>query len=264
MRSVRLVIVSVLVSLLAWQAEAKKPSFESPDSALMAAHPDRLYYEPITHYTIGDFFSSLDLPTNFGVAYTPSKIESVSFYAKMCLEWRLRKNYGWFGSVGVDNHSCFFNNIQMKDHYHEEAINVVAGEIWYYDLILGVGYRFPLVKDIREFYKHPYFHKFDIALMVQPGATIPHTKHVEVTPTEGSSEVRYALKDRYNIVPSMKFSAAFEWFVSPKFSIMVETAYIQHLMPTMLEKGYHDYDTNPKAMYMGPLVFNIGFAGFFN
>lgn len=272
MKQTRLHIIVLLLSLLALPGWAEKELhvwnspefvFAEPDSALMAANPDRTYYHPMDTFRLVDFFSELDVPTSFGVAYHPSGMESVSFYAKMCLEWRIRKNYGWFAAVGLDNHSCFYRNVQMLDHFDRVAINVVSGEMWYYDLHLGFGYRVPIVKDIKEFYEHPYFNPFNFSFLVQPTATVPHTKHVKVLEASEDAVV-YELDDYYNIVPSLKLTAAFEWLVTPKFAISLEACYIQHFMPTILEKGYYDYINHPQSMYAGPLIFNIGFAGFFN
>lgn len=266
MNKFRISLITILLGLFCAGSAAMpiNEGFEAPDSALMAAHPERMYYEPLSDFTWGTLFNGFDLPTCFGVAYSPNKMESLSFYAKMCLEWRLRKNYGWFASVGLDNHSCYYRNVEMKDQFVQgRIINVLSGEIWYYDLNLGAGYRLPLVKDLREFYEHPYFNKFNLSLLVQPSVTVPHTKYVDVL-VPSKEDARYELKDSWNIVPSMKVSAAFEWFVTPKFSIQLEGSYIQHFMPTILEKAFHDHDNNPRAMYPGTLVFNIGFAGFFN
>lgn len=264
MRRLRFGIVLVVLSLFTGKAAAIGSSYPAPDSALMAAHPDRIYYQPYTKYTLGDLFSALDLPTCFGVSYTPYRMESVSFYGKMCLEWRQRKNYGWFGAVNIDNHSCRYHDLQLKDHKQVNDVNVVSGEVWYYDICLGPGYRFPLVRDIREFYEHPYLNRFNLSFIVQPGITIPHVKHVDIVDASNPAEIRYSIKDKYNIVPSMKFSAAFECFVSPKFSIFVEGSYIQHLKPTIIEKAFYDYEHNARQAYAGPLIFCIGFAGFFN
>ena len=236
-------------------------TFDAPDSVLIASHPERMYYEPVRDFTWNDLFCRFSVPTCFGVAYTPNKMESVSFYAKMCLEWRVRKNYGWFMSVGLDSHSCFYKNVEMTDQFTHKPINVTSGEIWYYDLNLGVGYRLPLVKDLAEFYEHPYFNKYNLSFLIQPSATAPHTKRVLVAESAGG-EARYQLKDSWNIVPSAKVSLAFEWFVSPKFSLQFEGSYIQHFMPTILERAF--YDDKTRAMYPGPLIFNIGFAGFFD
>ena len=259
----RLCLFLLMVSgCLVWGSPAM--AFEAPDSALMAAHPDRQYYEPVTNYTLGRWFSELDVPTCFGVSYTPNRMESVSFYAKMCLEWRLRKNYGWFAAVGIDNNTTHYKNVQMVDQWNKSEINVISGQILYYSLFLGPGYRLPLVANLQEFYEHPYFNKFNVSLMLQPGATLALPQHVSVVGISDQGNVQYATNSKFNLLPSAKVSLAFEWFVSPKFSIAIEGCYVQHFMPTVLEKAYYDYEHHPRAMYPGVLALNIGFAGFFN
>lgn len=247
-RSVRILILSMLLSV----------------PILRTSAVERLYYEPIEHYTIKHFFSELDLPTCFGVSHTPFRMESVSFYGKMCLEWRRYKSYGWFAAVNIDNHSCRYHDLQLKDHYQENEINAVSGEVWYYDICLGPGYRIPIVRNLREFYEKPYLNTFNFFFVAQPGITIPHVKHVEIADASDPANIRYALKDRYNIVPSIKFSAGFEYFVSPKFSIFLEGSYIQHLQPTIIEKAFYDYEHSHLRAFAGPIIFGIGFAGFFN
>ena len=253
----------MLLFLLGAGAAVSAQSFEAPDSALIVAHPEREYYQPFEHYNFGNFFDQLDLPTCLGVSYTPNRMESVGFYAKMSVEWRQRKNFGWFAAVGMDTHSCTYDDVQMRT-YKGEPINVTSGEIWYYDINLGAGYRLPIVKDLAAFYEHPYFSNFNVSLLVQPGITIPYVKQVTQVYLNENGDVRYKTEDRYNSAPSLRLTAAFEWFVMPKFAISVEAAYIQHLLPTMLEKAYYNYDVNPKPLYAGPLVFNIGLTGFFN
>ncbi len=255
-------LLLLMTGCLLWGSPLR--AFEAPDSVLRAAHPDREYYEPITHYTLKNWFSELDVPTCFGVSYTPNRIESVSFYAKMCLEWRLHKNYGWCAAVGVDNNTTRYKNIQMVDQWSNTEINVISGQILYYSLFLGPGYRLPLVANLKEFYEHPYFNKFNVSFMLQPGATLAMPQNVSVAEVRPDGEVRYAINNKFNVLPSAKVSLAFEWFVTPKFSIAIEGCYVQHFMPTILEKAYYDNEHHPRAMYPGVLALNIGFAGFFN
>lgn len=263
-------------------------AFEAPDSALMAAHPDRDYYIPRTgKYTGDDFFTALDLPTCFGVSHTPKNMESVSLYMKLCLEWRQHRTYGLYVPLDADSHSCTYKDLQLKDHEQLKELNVMSGEVWYYDIMLGVGYRVPIVRNIKEFYAHPYHNRFNFFACVQPGLTVGWVK--QVTPrmqvgemadallaikgtdlsrdelitmlNTGIENARYDLEDKHNVIPSIRFSAGFECFVAHNFSLFLEGGYIIHEQPTILEKAF--YASDPERGRVGPIILSIGFSGFF-
>ena len=104
-------------------------------------------------YTFGDFFDALDLPTVLGVGMTPNGIEGATFNSAMRLGWRHHKNYGTFVYITYDTHSNKYDSLLLKG-----VSNVYTGEVWYNEIGMSVGYRFPLVKDIKAFYEEPYFH----------------------------------------------------------------------------------------------------------
>lgn len=262
-------------------------AFEAPDSVLVAAHPDRNYYVPrMGKYTGEDFFTALDLPTCFGVSYTPKKIESTSLYMKLCLEWRQHRTYGLFVPINADSHSCIYKDLQLKDHGQLNELNVMSGEVWYYDIMLGLGYRLPIVRDIKEFFIHPYHNRFNFYVSCQPGITLGWVK--QVTPrmsvsemadallqslnsitredlilrlTDAIDDVRYDLEDKHDVVPSVRFTTGFECFVAHNFSLFVEGGYIIHAIPTILEKAYNA--SHPDKAAPGPLIVSLGFSGFF-
>jgi hypothetical protein len=203
-------------------------------------------------YTFGDFFDALDLPTVLGVGFTPNGIESATFNSAMRLGWRHHKNYGTFVYITYDTHSNKYESLTI------EGSNIVNGEVWYNEIGMSVGYRFPLVKDIKAFYQAPYFHPWDIFVSMQPGISIATVKNI--TP-EGSEPI-YSMGNYDHIVPTLKFSAGIEWFIFSNFGVFTEAAYTQHLMPTLIEKAaINNQDIKHPS---GPITLSVGLSLFFN
>lgn len=204
-------------------------------------------------YTFGDFFDALDLPTVLGVGITPNGIEGATFNSAMRLGWRHHKNYGTFVYITYDTHSNTYDSLQV------EGSNIRNGEVWYNEVGMSVGYRFPLVKDIKAFYENPYFHPWDMYVSVQPGVSIATVKNIEDYHGEGGG---YKMQNYDHVVPTLRFSAGVEWFIMPNFGVFAEAAYTQHLMPTIIEQAAIEKGEikNPS----GPLTFSIGLSLFFN
>lgn len=204
-------------------------------------------------YTFGDFFDALDLPTVLGAGITPNGIEGATFNSSMRLGWRHHKSYGTFVFISFDTHSNTYDSLCIA------GTNVRTGEVWYYEIGMGVGYRIPLVKDIRAFYEKPYFNHWDFFVSVEPGVSIPYVKIVE--PLDGTGEA-YQLKDRFSAVPTLRFAAGVEWFIVHNFGVFAEAAYIQHLTPTIIEQAAIDQGRIKAPS--GPIVLSIGLSLFFN
>ncbi len=209
--------------------------------------PDTLAHR----YTFGDFFDALDLPTVVGGSFCPNGIESGTFNSAMRLGWRHHKNYGTYAFIAYDAHSRTYDSLQV------EGTNVVSGEIWYHTISLGVGYRIPLVRDIRSFYENPYFHPWDFFVALDPGLNIAIVKNVEDGGT-GS----YSLTDRTSYIPTLRFSAGVEWFIFSNFGIFAEASYTQHLMPSVIDKAAiaEGLIKHPS----GYVTFSVGLSLFFN
>ena len=94
-------------------------------------------------YTFGDFFDALDLPTVLGVGITPNGVEGATFNSAMRLGWRHHKNYGTFVYITYDTHSNTYDSLLVQ------GTNIRNGEVWYNEIGMSVGYRIPLVKDIK-------------------------------------------------------------------------------------------------------------------
>ena len=209
----------------------------------------------VKKYTFSDFFDALDLPTVLGAGFRPDGIESASFTAGLRLGWRHHKNYGAFVYLSYNPYSATYDSLCVAN------TNVRSGENWYHEVSIGVGYRVPLVRDIRGFYQNPYFHKWDFFCAIWPGAKINVVKNVEPM-ADCVSSPSYCLTDQTTVIPTLGFSAGVEWFVMPNFGIFVEAAYVQHLMPTVVEQAAIKQGRIRHAA--GPMSFNAGLSLFFN
>lgn len=206
-------------------------------------------------YTFGDFFDALDLPTVLGVGLTPNGIEGATFNSAMRLGWRHHKNYGTFVYITYDMHSNTYDSLWI------DGTNIVNGEVWYNEVGISVGYRFPLVKDIKAFYADPYFHPWDMYISVQPGISIATVKNIEPLTTTGSSD-QYQMQNVDHVVPTLRFATGVEWFVFHNFAIFAEAAYTQHLLPTLLEQAAIRQGEIKHPS--GNITISIGLSLFFN
>lgn len=215
-------------------------------------------------YTFGDFFDALDLPTVLGVGVTPNGIEGATFNSAMRLGWRHHKNYGTFVYITYDTHSNTYDSLRIQ------GTNIRNGEVWYNEIGMSVGYRFPLVKDIKTFYENPYFHPWDFFVSIQPGISIATVKNIEpYYPTLNDAisgditmEPTYDMENFDHIVPTLRFSAGIEWFIFSNFAVFAEAAYTQHLVPTIIEQAAIDKKEIKKPS--GPVTVSVGLSLFFN
>jgi hypothetical protein len=208
-------------------------------------------------YTFGDFFDALDLPTVLGVGITPNGIEGTTFNSAMRLGWRHHKNYGTFVYITYDTHSNTYDSLYVQ------GSNVFNGEVWYNEIGMSVGYRLPLVKDIKAFYENPYFHPWDFYMSIQPGVSIATVKNITPEPLSSStSEPSYTISNYDHVVPTLRFSAGVEWFIFPNFGIFAEAAYTQHILPTIIEQAAMDRKEISRPS--GPITLSVGLSLFFN
>lgn len=209
------------------------------------------YYAPDTaKYTSDRFFNSLDLPTVFGIGFVPGKQESMAYYSSLYIEYRYRKTYGWFGLIGIDMHNHPYESIEMPD------CNVISGERFGMNLMLGGGYRVPLVKHIRDFYQHPYLNKANLAFSAEIGPEGTYLKNVVVN--EGGEPImhkgKYSIENTpWHFYPVMKFNIVAEYFVVPRFCLFAMGSYLQQLIQ-------QPWDNEGMR---GTVSVSIGFASFF-
>ena len=241
------VLCSVMsMGLFAQEKASPKSSNEGKDSILVAKDK----------YTFGDFFDALDLPTVLGVGVTPNGIEGATFNSAMRLGWRHHKNYGVFVYITYDTHSNTYDSLCV------EGTNVRNGEVWYNEVGMSVGYRFPLVKDIKAFYENPYFHPWDFYMSIQPGVSIATVKNITPEPLNSStSEPSYTMSNYDHVVPTLRMSAGVEWFIMPNFAVFAEASYTQHLMPTIIETAA--IEKGAIRHPSGPITISVGLSLFF-
>ena len=204
-------------------------------------------------YTFADFFDALDLPTVLGVGFTPSGVETATFNSAMRLGWRQHKNYGLFSYITYDTHANSYDSLELK------GSNVRSGEVWYNEIGISVGYRLPLVANIRSFYQNPYFHPWDIFASIQPGVSIATVKNM--VPCEGEQDA-FVMKNVNSAVPIVRFSAGVEWFIFSNFAVFAEAAYTQHLVPTVIERAAINQGRILKPT--GPVTISVGLSLFFS
>jgi hypothetical protein len=182
----------------------------------------------------------------------------------MRLGWRHHKNYGTFVYITYDTHSNTYDSLLIQ------GSNIRNGEVWYNEIGMSVGYRIPLVKDIKAFYENPYFHPFDFFVSVQPGvsiATVKNIEHYSITTEdiqngEISTSPTYEMKNFDHVVPTLRFSAGVEWFIFHNFGVFAEAAYTQHLMPTIIEQAA--INKGEIKHPSGPINISVGLSLFFN
>jgi hypothetical protein len=168
--------------------------------------------------------------------------------------------------ITYDTHSNKYDSLKIN------GTNVRNGEVWYNEIGMSVGYRFPLVKDIKSFYENPYFHPWDIFISVQPGISIATVKNIEPynrsideilsDGVSGALEPAYEMTNYDHIVPTLRFSAGVEWFIFSNFAVFAEAAYTQHLMPTIIEQAA--IDKKQIKHPSGPINISVGLSLFFN
>lgn len=214
-------------------------------------------------YTGGDFFNALDLPLMLGATMNPTGLESPGFNSTMCLEWRWHKTYSWYVPITIDTYNANYGGSDKRPDLTIDGTNIISGTIWYNDVNLGLGYRIPLVKDIRSFYAKPYQNVVDFFVGIQPGVSIPSVKNISAYSVDAEGVIHEARTEdsAFRMVPNLKFSAGVEWFVDPKLCLFLQAAYVQHLTPTILEQAAirQGLATGPT----GPLMFSVGLSTFF-
>ena len=260
---ISIVLCSAMSMGLFAQGEANPiSSAEGKESTEIVEHSDK--------YTFGDFFDALDLPTVLGVGVTPNGIEGATFNSAMRLGWRHHKNYGTFVYITYDTHSNTYDSLRIQ------GSNIRNGEVWYNEIGMSVGYRFPLVKDIKAFYENPYFHPWDVFVSIQPGVSIATVKNIENYVRSGEEVVDelgnagitgvvepvYEMKNYDHVVPTLRFSAGVEWFIFHNFGVFAEASYTQHLLPTIIEQAA--IEKGEIKHPSGPITISVGLSLFFN
>lgn len=227
--------------------------FAQNEATLTTNNPTEASDTKKEKYTFGDFFDALDLPTVLGVGFTPNGIEGSTFNSAMRLGWRHHKNYGTFVYITYDTHSNTYEGLEI------DGSNFQNGEVWYNEIGMSVGYRFPLVKDIKTFYENPYFHPWDMFVSIQPGVSIATVKNATF---KEQHTPPYTMESTNDAVPTLRFSVGAEWFIFSNFAVFAEAAYTQHMLPTLIEQAAmrNEEISHPS----GPITISVGLSLFFN
>ncbi|MCQ2325276.1 MAG: hypothetical protein MJZ58_03690 [Paludibacteraceae bacterium] len=200
--------------------------------------------EPAKKMTFGAFLNNLTLPFELGCAYSPKAGQTnPGFYTRTGLEYRSYKTVGWCVAAEFDAYTRWYNEVEQS------LTNISKGRDWTMDLLVGGGYRFPLVKNLKEYLKRPeYNNKWSLGFTLFAGASCLTLENV--TPVEG--------KDTYNVniidtwVPSAKFTCSLEYSINYAISIYTTVGYLQHFIKTPIQKDL-----------VGDLINTIGISFFF-
>lgn len=178
------------------------------------------------------FLDCIDLPTEFGVALSPSGAAQPGVYFRMSIEYRPQITEGWFISAELGDFDQKFSNFAV------EGMNVSAGTEVNTTLLAGAGYRFPLVPE-----------KFSLSVVVHGGVALACLQNVA---SEQTSLGIYALEDKNFTSPAGKMTIEAEYYASKHIAILASAGYYHYFSPRPLE---------PRGI--GTLVLTVGFATFF-
>ena len=170
----------------------------------------------------------------------------------MRLGWRQHKNYGIYSYLTYDTHTHTYDSLVVV------GSNVRTGEVLYNEIGISIGYRLPLVANIRSFYQNPYFSSWNIFASVSPGISIATVKNM--VSYDGTADT-YEMKNYNHTVPTVRFSAGLEWFIFSNFSVFAEASYTQHLIPTLIE--YASIQKGTISKVTGPVTISLGLSLFF-
>ncbi len=185
-------------------------------------------------YTGEDFFNALTLPAEVGLAFQPGGVQEMGILSKMSLEWRWKNTYGGFALLEYSNFDSWYGNREKGTLLAIDGNNALRGEARYANILLGGGYRLPLVKDIRAYMAKPtYDNIVSLGFYLEAGATITHLKKVEELPIMQTAIFTpsivnlnptlpyYELVDTRSAVPTIKMAVELEWLLNRNLCIFV-------------------------------------------
>lgn len=186
-------------------------------------------------YTFGTFFNHLTLPLELGCAWSAQVGEErPGFYFRTSLEYRDIKTASWVVAIEYDTYTRKYEN------YHFDDNNTISGDEIVNDIFVGGGYRFPLLKNWREYLKNPYYDNvWSLCLMAYVGTTNSSLKNVTTTNEKmPDGNPAYILTEDSKWVPSMKLQVVCDYSIDYSVNIFFGCAYMQHFMHTKLETNY--------------------------
>ncbi len=206
------------------------------------------HIKPPKKKDFNSFFNNLTLPLEFGCAFTPKKEETrPGFYTRTSLEYRSHKTTGWAVAGEFDAYTRRYE----KEYLNE--VNSTKGRDWTIELLVGGGYRIPLVRNIKEYMSRiEYDNVWSLGLMLYAGASCQTLEHVIPAGTDNQGEVIYHIKTIDAWVPTAKLTASIEYCICYGVSIYATLGYLQHLQKTPLESDF-----------VGELIGSLGITCFF-
>lgn len=181
------------------------------------------------------FFRRLYIPCEVGVSYYSAGTLKAGYTLKAAIEWRHHQDKGVYYCLLYNDRTMSYAD-QLLD-----GTNLSKGKAHFSDIIIGPGYRFGICE------------KFRIATMAQVGVSFCDYNDV-VPDLEASSAAKraiYSLEDRQKILPVLKLSAYFEYYLFKTFALYISAGYVQHLQSTPFSTALRTD---------GSLDVNIGFT----
>ncbi len=200
--------------------------------------------EPAKKMNAVGILNNFTLPLEVGCAYTPKKGQTnPGFYTRTGLEYRSHKTVGWCLAGEFDAYTRWYNEVEQS------LTNISKGRDWTIDLLVGGGYRFPLVKNLKEYLKRPeYDNKWTLGLMLYAGASCLTLENI--TPVEGQNTYIANTIDTW--VPSAKLTCSLEYSICYGISLYTTIGYLQHFIKSPVQKDF-----------VGDLINSIGITFFF-
>lgn len=179
----------------------------------------------------GSLWEKFYMPIEMGAAISPRATEGNAYQVNTSVEFRTDRSRGAFFVVEYDEHTHPYTDLSLS------ATNVVEGDAQYMDVLLGAGWRKPLMKHVAVY------------ALAQAGVTYSTLKNMSLT--DGTA---YHLTDNDCTIPSGKASLGVEYVFSPSYNLFLKGSYLHHFQPTQLE-----HDGISRGMFAITLGVNISF-----
>lgn len=154
------------------------------------------------------FLEKLYFPFDFGYTLPIDKNMNSGGLIKTGLEFRIKKEQGFFIRFNFDNRT---NNFNIKEN---QTTNVVVGKIKFDDYVIGAGYR---LGD----------NKIKVFRLCQGGISTFNF------PTIIGSTNNFMLDEQEKSMPVIKLTLGFEYYVAQNAALTIETGYILHTTNTV-------------------------------
>lgn len=188
------------------------------------------------------FLKQIWFPTEFGLSAPSQEGMSGGLVTRISIEWRQEPQIGLCASAQLDT------RFESYDGIVPVGSNLSNADVQFDDFYLGAGYRFKLSDS------------FCIAAMLHAGATSCSYQTINTTIASGDIQViggsqpipaYYEFGRRSTLVPTVKLTSFFEYYIAPDFCVFLTAGYLQHLQKTPFSL------TSAKD---GAAVFSLGFT----